>query len=83
MSSTPTRIILNTLKSSQILLFDIGSDPYAKNNIAKDHDDIIKQLFSHYEELYRTAPAQEMTTTTIIFDEKTREQLKALGYILE
>lgn len=76
-------MIHNTLKSSQIRLFDIESDPYAKNNIANDHDDIIKKLFSQFKEVYSKAPIYEATTTTIIFDEKTREQLKALGYILE
>lgn len=76
-------MIHNTLKSSQIRLFDIESDPYAKNNIANDHDDIIKQLFSQFKEVYSKAPIYEATTTTVILDEQTREQLKALGYILE
>jgi len=73
-------MIHNNLKSSKIRLFDIESDPYAKNNIAKDHDDIIKHLFSQFKEVYSKAPIYE-TSTTVIMDKQIREQLKALGYI--
>ena len=70
----------NNLKSPLFQLFDIKSDPYGKNNIAKGNENITKQLFLKHKEVYSNVPIYE-TTTTIILDEQTREQLKALGYI--
>ena len=67
------------LKLRSIQLFNLKDDPYAKNNVAKTHDDIAKKLFSQHEEVYSKVSIYK--TPAIAFDEQTREQLRALGYI--
>jgi hypothetical protein len=67
------------LKSHSVQLFDLKADPLAKNNIAKDHDDISERLLSQFKEVYSVTPSHK--ASIINLDEQTREQLKALGYI--
>jgi arylsulfatase A-like enzyme len=71
--------LLHNLKANSIKLFNIESDPLATNNIAKDHDVIAERLLSELKEYYSVLPLHK--ASTIGLDEKTREQLEALGYI--
>ena len=72
------QMIYNSWRHS-IQLFNLKVDPLAQNNIAKDHDDMVKDLFSEHQALYSKTPTRKAPTIT--FDEKTREQLIALGYL--
>ena len=67
------------LKSQSIQLFNLKADSLAKNNIAKDHDDISERLLSQLKEIYSLTPSHKASIINI--DETTREQLKALGYL--
>jgi len=71
--------LLHNLTSDSTKLFDLESDPLAKNNIAKDHDALVKRLLSELETFYSVMPLHK--ASTISLDEQTREQLEALGYI--
>ena len=66
-------------KSHATQLYNLKADPLAKNNIAKDHDIIIGNLFSKFKEVYGATPNYTITTTKL--DENVHEQLKALGYL--
>lgn len=72
--------LIHNLRSHSMQLFNLKADPLAQNNIAKDHDDISERLLSQFNEFYSIAPNYK--TSIIPLDEQTREQLKALGYIL-
>jgi arylsulfatase A-like enzyme len=71
--------MIYNLKSDSIQLFNLIDDPLAKNNIAKDHNDISERLLSQSKEVYSTTPSYK--APIIFLDEQTREQLKTLGYI--
>jgi arylsulfatase A-like enzyme len=62
-----------------VKLFNLNTDPLAKNDIAKDRDDITEQLLLKLKRIYSM---QSYNTTSIIhLDEQTHKQLEALGYI--
>jgi arylsulfatase A-like enzyme len=71
--------LIYNLKSHSRQLFDLKADPLAKNNIAKNHDDISERLLLQFNEVFSATPRYK--ASTISLDVQTREQLKALGYI--
>jgi len=66
-------------KSHSFQLFDLKADPLAQNNIAKDHDNISERLLSQLKKAYNITSRYKAPIIT--FDEQTREQLEALGYV--
>jgi len=72
------QMIYNSIRHS-IQLFNLKTDPLAQNNIAKDHEDMVKGLFSQHKELYSKVSNRKAPTITL--DEQTRKQLIALGYV--
>ena len=67
-------------KASQALqLFNIHSDPFTQDNVAKNHSDIVENLLSGYTKFYSTLSTAE--APTLVLDKQTEEQLEALGYI--
>ena len=71
--------MIYNLASHSIQIFDIGADPLAQNNIAKDRDNISERMLSQIKKFYSRIPSDKAPPITL--DEQTREQLKALGYI--
>ena len=53
----------------------------AKNDIAKDHQDITKRLLSQWKEYYSASNKPGQTSLVMNFDKQTLKQLEALGYV--
>jgi hypothetical protein len=60
-------------------LFYLKDDPLTQKNIAKDQGNITNRLLSQLKEAERITPGPEGSAAAL--DQKTREELKALGYI--
>jgi arylsulfatase A-like enzyme len=72
------QLIYNT-KSTGTELFYLKDDPLTQKNIAKVHGAITNRLLSQLKEAERITPRPEGSAAAL--DQKTREELKALGYI--
>ena len=60
-------------------LFNLNTDPLAKNDIAKDRAAITEQLLLKLKKIYSIQ--SHHTTSILHLDEQTHKQLEALGYI--
>ena len=71
--------LIHNLNSNSVKLFNLESDPLAKNSIAERHDDVMKRLLSKLKDFNSATLNKE--APTIKLDEQTLKQLRALGYI--
>jgi arylsulfatase A-like enzyme len=61
--------------------FDLSSDPLEMNNIHEDGKLIEKGLFDEMEALAAAAKKRAFQSPGVVLDERTKEKLRALGYI--
>ena len=71
--------MIYNVKSDSIRLFDLKADPLTQKNIAKNHNDVSKRLLLKLNKVFDKKTIYRGPQLTL--DQKTREQLKALGYI--
>jgi len=68
-------------QKSEHLFFDLISDPLEQNNIYDEENPTMVNLFSRLDAIVKKAKKKAFSPKQILLDKKTKEQLRALGYI--
>jgi arylsulfatase A-like enzyme len=74
-------IISRNALEKKYLFFDLQNDPHESLNIWKQESPIQTMCFEKLESILKDAKARSFKPSHVILDEKTKEQLKSLGYI--